>query len=172
MKFFLMTFLMISSLSSFAGVKEDIEALGKLAMGSRAETVYGKSAEELFEKWTQVDRQEFVFKETKDMNDGDEVDVGFTSLASAIHMGTFAEDHYAELLEEMDDNEAKKTKARIQKLKISWAPLIKKLQDSGVQFAYSSGGPGYCGVTFIQLIVIDVKNQKVYSISLSVGGEC
>jgi hypothetical protein len=172
MKFLIVTVLMIGSLSSFAGVKEDVLALGKLAMGSRSETIKGKTAEEMFENWSQVDRAEFVYKETKDMNDGDEVDVGFTSVKSAIIMGSFAEDHYSENLDQMEDAEVKKVKASIQKLKIGWSPLILNLQKAGVQFAYSSGGPGYCGVTFIQLVIIDVKAQQIHTIHLSAGGPC
>lgn len=72
MKSFFLILLLMTSLSSHAGVKEDVVSLGKLAFGTRTETVLGKSAEAMFGKWIEYDRKEFVTKEIDEMNDGDE----------------------------------------------------------------------------------------------------
>lgn len=37
-----------------------------------------------------------------------------------------------------------------------------KLHHQGVKFAYTELGPGYCGRNFVELIIIDTKEQKIY----------
>lgn len=157
--------------ASFAGVKEDVQALGKLAFGFNIETVIGKNAEAMFKAFLE-DGEELVYKEASDMENGDEVDEGFTSMKSAMEMGGFAEAVYEEKLEQTDDQERATLLRELKALKVGWNPLIQKLQKQGVKFGYTGHGPGYCGVSFVELIIIDEKEQKVYEVYLSESGEC
>lgn len=163
------------SAASFAGVKEDVAALGKLAFGHSEQTVKGKTAEAIFKRWLEVTNGEtdgMVYKEIKDMDYGDEVDEGFTSTKSAIAMGGFAMSHLEEAMEHVDGAELKKLKAELATLKKGWRAQIEKLAAQGVKFGYTGWGPGYCGVSFIELIVVDPKEQKIYEVYLSRGGQC
>lgn len=102
----------------------------------------------------------------------DEVEEGFTSLKSAIEMGSFAEGVYEEQMEGAEGKDLAKLKKEIAALKRGWAPMINKLGKQGVKFGYTGHGPGYCGVSFVELIIVDQKEQKVYEVYLSGGGEC
>ncbi len=158
-----LSFILAMSLtaSAFAGVKEDVTALGKLAFGSDVTNAKGKNAAAMFKNFL-GEGEELVYKEIAEMEYGDEVDEGFTSVKSAIDMGGFAESVYEER------NELKKMNA----LNRGWAPIINKLHKQGVKFGYTGHGPGYCGVSFVELIIIDEKEQKVYEVYLSESGEC
>ncbi len=168
--------------SSFAAprtVKDDVKALGQLAMGSDENSVKGKNAKEILENYIMDvtgDDEGLVFKEIEDMAYGDEVDEGFTSTRSAIAMSGFAESSLEELLEGLDeDSDAqriKDIKANIYDLNHKWAPIIKRLERQGVKFGYTGHGPGYCGISFVELLIIDEKEQKVYQVYLSEGGPC
>ncbi|MES2525952.1 MAG: hypothetical protein V4598_02650 [Bdellovibrionota bacterium] len=157
--------------SAFAGVKEDVTALGKLAFGSDVTSVKGKNAEAIFKNFLE-DGEELVNKEYADMDYGDEVDEGFTSLKSAIAMGGFAEGMYEEKLEQTEEQDRASLLRELNALKRGWSPLINKLHKQGVKFGYTGHGPGYCGVSFVELIIIDEKEQKVYEVYLSESGEC
>lgn len=171
MKFLSFILAMSLTASAFAGVKEDVQALGQLAFGSNEYKVKGKTAEAIFKNFLQED-EELVNKEAKDMDWSDEVDEGFTSLSSAIEMGGFAEGVYEEQMEGAEGAELAKLKKDLTALKKGWAPLINKLDKQGVKFGYTGHGPGYCGVSFVELIIVDEKEQKVYEVYLSAGGEC
>ncbi|MBY0515413.1 MAG: hypothetical protein K2P81_00790 [Bacteriovoracaceae bacterium] len=157
--------------SAIASVAQDVKALGNLAFGSDVTAVKGKDAKEIFEAFLN-EGEELVFKEIDDMDYGDEIDEGFTSLQSAKRMGEFAEGVYEEQLEQAEDADRRALEATRLSLKRGWAGLINKLHQQGVQFGYTGHGPGYCGVSFIELIIIDAKAQKVYEVYLSQGGEC
>lgn len=157
--------------SAFAGVKEDVAALGKLAFGTSSLPSKGKTAEELF-KYFAADDEELVYKEAKDMDWSDEVEEGFTSMKSAIEMGTFAEGVYEEKMEGLEGAELAEAKKDLAALRKGWAPLIQKLGKQGVKFGYTGHGPGYCGVSFVELIIVDEKAHTVYEVYLSEGGQC
>ena len=159
------------TVSAFAGVKEDVAALGKLAFGSDVHSVKGKTAEAIFKNYLE-DGEELVNKEYSDMEYNDEVDEGFTSLKSAINMGGFAEGVIEEWLEQTDEPSRAKFTRQLNALKNGWAPLIQKLHKQGVKFGYTGHGPGYCGISFVELIIVDEKEQKLYEVYLSESGEC
>ncbi|QDK41431.1 hypothetical protein DOM21_08170 [Bacteriovorax stolpii] len=169
--------------SSFAGtartVNADVKALGQLAMGWEEHSVKGKNAEEILKNYVEEnygEERELVFKEYSDMAYGDEIDEGFTSTKSAILMSAFAESALEEMLEGLDESseaeKIKEIKANIYDLNHSWAPVIKRLERQGVKFGYSGNGPGYCGISFVELLIVDEKEQKVYEVYLSEGGSC
>lgn len=167
--------------SAFAAtrtVKEDVLTLGQLAMGWDEHSVVGKNATEILKAYVSEysGEDDLVFKEIDDMAYGDEVDEGFTSTKSAMAMSGFAESALEELLEGLDEeSEAeriKDIKANIYDLNHKWAPVIKRLERQGVKFGYTGWGPGYCGISFVELLIIDEKEQKVYEVYLSEGGAC
>lgn len=161
--------------TSFAGVKEDVLALGKLAMGFDSHSVKGRTAEKLFTNFLTKEygeADELVFKEIDEMDYGDEVDEGFTSLASAKAMSGFAESALEEKMEGLDGSELAQAKKEFALLKKNWGKLIEKLSKQGVKFGYTGNGPGYCGVSFVELIIVDVEGQTVYTVYLSESGEC
>ncbi len=159
-------------------VRENVIALSDIGMGYGETKVKGKTAEEIFKNFLAKngDGEELVYKEIKDMDFGDEVDEGFTSVQSAKEMSGFIESVIEEKIEGLDKvDDAKKIlelKGQIYDLNRGWAQLIKNLDRQGVKFGYTGWGPGYCGVSFIELIIIDVKEQKVYELYLSEGGSC
>ncbi len=159
------------TVTAFAGVKEDVAALGKLAFGSDVTSVKGKNAEAIFKNFLN-EGEELVNKEYADMDYGDEIDEGFTSLKSAISMGGFAEAAYEEKLEQTETEQQAAILRELNALKRGWSPIINKLSKQGVKFGYTGHGPGYCGVSFVELIIIDEKDQKVYEVYLSESGEC
>lgn len=169
--------------SAFAAtrtVSADVQTLGQMAMGSEEHSVKGKNATEMLKSFVEEmngeDEDGLVFKEIEDMAYGDEVDEGFTSTRSAIDMAGFAESSLEELLEGLDEeSEAqriKDIKANIYDLNHKWAPVIKRLERQGVKFGYTGWGPGYCGISFVELLIIDEKEQKVYEVYLSESGPC
>ena len=162
---------MTFTVSAFAGVKEDVAALGNLAFGYNVESVKGKNAVAIFKNFLE-DGEELVYKEASEMDYGDEIYEGFTSLKSAIEMGGFAESVYEERLEQDDDQARASILRELKALQRGWSPLIQKLHKQGVKFGYTGNGPGYCGVSFVELIIIDVKEQKLYEVYLSESGEC
>jgi hypothetical protein len=171
MKFLSFAFAILITNSAFAGVAQDVATLGKLAFGFGVTTVQGKDAEEMFKAFLE-DGEELVFKEMGDMDWSDEIEEGFTSLASARRMSGFAEGVYEEKMEYAEDSERTKIERELAALKRGWVPMINKLHQQGVKFGYTGHGPGYCGVSFIELIIIDAKAKKVYQVYLSEGGEC
>jgi hypothetical protein len=163
--------------SSFASIETDVAKLEKIAMGSSVETAAGKNAEEIllnfYKKEYGDEDLKLVAKEFDEMAYGDEVDQGLTSFISAKKMGTFAVDAFEERLEGMEDKaEIAEVKIHIRNLKTQWADLITSLNNQGAKFGYSGDGPGYCGVSFIKLIIIDEKTGRLYSIYLSESGTC
>lgn len=167
--------LLISNLS-FASIATDVQKLGDMAMGSSAGTYFkGKTAEEVLKAYfmEQTGEDVLVNKEIEAMEYGDEVEEGFTSTRSAKLMGGFAEGAYKDYMEGMEDQaEVTKIKAKLYDLSHNWSPLIDRLAKSGARFAYSGSGPGYCGVSFIQLLVVDPKENKIYEVYLSESGTC
>lgn len=167
--------LLITNLS-FASIASDVQKLGTMAMGSSEGEVFkGKNAEEVLKAYfmKQTGEDELVNKEIEDMAFGDEVDEGFTSTRSAKLMSGFALETYRESLEGIEDKvEQAKIKAKMFDLTHQWSPLIERIAKSGGRFAYNGSGPGYCGVSFIQLLVVDPKEKKVYEVYLSLSGEC
>lgn len=178
----LITFGLVISLnlsSAFAGVREDVLRLGDLAMGVTEHKVAGKNAEKIFKNYLEKEYGEdtdLVFKEIDDMAYGDEVDEGFTSTKSAIAMRGFAESYLTDLIDGLDSDENRQqiqeAKAKVYDLNRNWAPIIKRLEKSGAKFGYTGNGPGYCGVSFVELIIIDEKEQKLYEVYLSESGSC
>ena len=81
---------------------------------------------------------------------------------------------YEEVIENLESNdpEALKLKGKVYDLQKNWAPVIKKLANLGAKFGYDGHGPGYCGVSFVRLLVIDPKTNIVYPIYLSESGPC
>ena len=171
----------LMTVSAIAAVKEDVIQLASLAMGHRVNVARGKTHQEVLTHFFEAEtgEAEMTFKEFGDMDYGDEVDYGFTSTASAIKMGDFAIgfleeqiQNYEDMGDEADQRRVKEMKAQIFDIEKKWAGLIKKLEKQGVKFGYSGFGPGYCGVSFVELLIIDEKEDKVYEVFLSESGEC
>lgn len=169
--------------NAIAGVKEDVAQLAKLAHGSDVHSIKGKTAESIFMNWLEKEYGEdeervLKFKEIEEMAYGDEVYEGFTSTRSAMEMKDFAISPLEERIEDYEhmgeesEVDLEATKAQIYDLNKKWSPIIKRLEKQGAKFGYTGNGPGYCGISFVELIVIDPKEQKVYEVYLSTGGEC
>lgn len=172
--------LLTFSLNTFAKTSEieaQVTKLGDLAYGYDVFHVGGKTAEEILQNFSMHEYGEvskLVHKEVQDIAWGDEVDMGTTSANSANAMSEFMISQSEESLENYDDTdpEAAKIKAQIQKVKKEWPGVIRVLAKAGAQFGYTGNGPGYCGVTFATLLVIDTTTGTVYQIYLSQSGEC
>lgn len=170
------------SAQTFASVASDVELLGKLAMGTNVQSIKGKNAESIFMNWLEKEYGEdedrkLVFKEIEDMAYGDEVDEGFTSTRSALKMNEFAIGALTESVDDLENEddkepEIKELKVKVFDLQHKWSPIIKRLERQGVKFGYTGNGPGYCGVSFVEMIIVDPKEQKVYEVYLSTSGEC
>ncbi|NOT77909.1 MAG: hypothetical protein HOP07_02760 [Bacteriovoracaceae bacterium] len=163
--------------------KSNIEALASLSMGYSEQKVPGKSAKEIFINFLndfdgEGEDRKLTYKEIEDMDYGDEIEEGFTSSKSAQAMGEFASGFLADKLEgleyepEVNKVEIQAIKAQMNGLELKWAPMIKRLEQLGAKFAYTGHGPGYCGVSFVELIIIDEKEQKVYEVYLSRSEDC
>lgn len=160
---------------------EDVQKLGGLAFGAELVPVKGGvNAESILKnlvaEYTGDEDEKLVFKEIEEMSDGDETNEGLTSLRSAKKMTEFAESHIEEQLENLDrQDDAQKIlelKAKIYDLQTQWPSLVERLSKKGAKFGYTGWGPGYCGVSFIEMIIIDEKEQKLYKVYLSESGEC
>lgn len=182
MKAIKVTLITLSLLTNFAfaGIAEEVNKLSSLAMGNdQVQVKKSKSLDDLFKNFAEVeygefDAEYFEFKEIDAMSFGDEVNFGFTSTKSAIEMGGFAESQYEEVIENLESNdpEALKLKGKVYDLQKKWAPVVKRLANLGAKFGYDGHGPGYCGVSFVRLLVIDPKTNIVYPIYLSESGPC
>ncbi|WP_413613152.1 hypothetical protein [Bdellovibrio sp. HCB-110] len=169
------------SLNAFAkktsAIETQVEALGKLGYGYDVFHVGGKTAEEILQNFSQHEYgevEELVHKEVEEIAWGDEVDMGTTSARSANAMSGFMIADTEDSLEHFDDTdpEVVQMKARIKKVKKEWPVVIRLLDKAGAQFGYTGNGPGYCGISFATLLVIDTATGTVYQIYLSAGGEC
>ncbi len=177
MKTLITTFL-ICSLSfnqADASIATDVAQLSALAFGENITRVNGRNADEILKNYMiqETGDEDIVLttKEVEDMAFGDEIDQGYTTLRSAKLMGEFAE---SQLVEQLESGEGSGTKIKnqINNIKKFWPSLITRLAQQGARFAYSGNGSGYCGVSFIKLIVIDPKTGRVYDIYLSQSGTC
>lgn len=171
-----LSFVMSTAFAGVADVQKEVSLLGKLAMGSSEYTVSGSTAKEIMDNLQEQqygEAEELVNKEFADMNQGDETNAGFTSSKSAQKMNAFAIGVLEEQMEnDLPASQVNSIKAKISDLNKDWATSIKRLEHLGVKFAYSGNGPGYCGMTFIKLIIIDENNHKAYDVYLSTSDEC
>ncbi len=169
--------------TSFASVASDVKILANLAMESNVQSVKGKNSEQMLLNWLEKvygedEERVLKFKEIEEMAYGDEVFEGFTSTRSAMKMNEFAISSMVENIEDLEHMgdeahaELQAVKAKVYDLKYKWAPVIKRLEKQGVKFGYTGNGPGYCGVSFVEMLVIDPKEQKIYQVYLSRSGEC
>lgn len=169
--------------SVYANVASDVEMLGKLAFGVDEHSLKGKNAETLLTNWLEKEygedeERKLVFKEIESMAYGDETNEGFTSTRSAIEMKDFAIsklDEDIEDYEHMSDEyqfDLNAAKAKIYDLNKNWGKVIKRLEKQGVKFGYTGNGPGYCGISFVELLIIDPKDEKVYEVYLSESEDC
>lgn len=163
------------TISAFGAIKDDVKTLGDLAMGSDSYTAKGRTPEALMKNWFKTewgDSFKLVFKEIGQMTYGDETEQGLTSVESAVAMMAFPEGILLEAIHESEGEERKELRKRLNELRKNWAPHIRKLHQQGAVFGYTGFGPGYCGVTFVELIILDVKEQKLYRVYLSESGSC
>ncbi len=175
----LILFLIIIPSLTFASVKGDVAMLGAIGLGSsKAEKVSGKTSKEMWrnyfiKKMGEDDLERFAFKEIDEMSFGDEIDYGPTSVLSAKKMNSFIEGVLEERLENVESKiEETKIKNKIIEVNSKWSPLIEKLKTQGVLFGYDGHGPGYCGISFVELLILDPKTQEIYEVYLSESGEC
>lgn len=173
------SFTMSSAMAAPRTVRDNVIALSQLGNGYSEQKFAGKNAAEIFENFLVKETGEFeglVNKEIDEMAYGDEIDEGFTSTKSAMEMSSFLESMLEERLEGLDSVEdAQKIleiKGQIYDLNHGWAKIIKNLDRQGVKFGYTGFGPGYCGISFVEMIIIDSSEQKVYEVYLSEGGSC
>jgi hypothetical protein len=71
----------------------------------------------------------------------------------------------------LDDDNEDAQKKRNAKMKLG-NQLIKELSKMGAKFGFSDSASGYCGLSFVGLLVIDEKTGKVYEIALTNSGSC
>jgi len=159
------------SIGALAGIREDVAALGKLAFGYKVSSVKGNTPESMLNHWLSS-QDDLVFKEVSHMSYGDESDTGLTSLDSASLMVRFAAGALEEKLYFGSEIEKLEIKKSINRLRKNWYPLLKRISSQGGKFGYSGRGPGQCGMSFLELIVIDQKEQKLYEVYLSESSHC
>lgn len=180
MKSLITTFIICSLTfsNSEASVATDVAQLGNLAFGSNVTKIAGRNSTEILRNYiiNETGDPEIVLttKEVEAMAFGDEVDQGFTSFRSAKLMGAFAEGQLSDQLDGGGETPAQvaQIKSHLYNLKTYWEPLVERLARQGVSFAYNGNGPGYCGVSFIKLIIIDPATGRVYDVYLSQSGSC
>jgi hypothetical protein len=176
MKFLTFLVAFILSASASAGVKEEVIALGKLALGVKVHSARGKTPESLFKNYLKKatgEERELIFKEVGQMSHVDETHEGMTSLASAITMAGFVSSDLKDELRDLNDPKKEtEIKKRLKSFDKNWEVLIIKLHQQAVKFGYTGQGPGYCGINFVELIVIDTKDQKIYEVYLSRFEDC
>jgi hypothetical protein len=174
----LISFTLLTNLA-FADISSEIKQLADLAFGYDVVQVKkSKNADDLFKnfaikEYSEFDQDRFHNKEIEEMSFGDEIDFGFTSVKSATAMGEFAEGQIIDRLEGVDDPQEKvELKAKIYDLKTMWKPSILRLARLGVKFGYDGNGPGYCGVSFVRILILDPATNQVYTVYLSESGPC
>ncbi|GIL18682.1 MAG: hypothetical protein BroJett040_24330 [Oligoflexia bacterium] len=190
MKTLIVTLAMMVQLSANAMTKAEaaqliqaqVQKLGKIAYGFDVQTVKGKNAHEMLINFVAKDQGEkpadvqLVNKEAKDIAFGDEIETGFTSMKSAIELIGNAESDLEQYVDdsglEPQDPQLRQKRAKLKLMKTQWAPAIMAMRGTNVQFGYDGHGPGYCGVSFVRLLVIDPNSQKIYFVYLSQSGEC
>lgn len=174
----LFTFSLNAFAKSTSALEAQVEKLGKLGYGYDVFHVGGKTAEEILKNFSIQEYGEesrLVHKEVNEIAWGDEVDMGTTSANSAIGMADFMVSEIEEFIQGYNDNTASdviKAKAQLKAIKKDWPSTIRILATVGAQFGYTGNGPGYCGISFATLLVIDTATGTVYQIYLSQGGTC
>ena len=175
--------LLFISLTSQAGtrsaeIESQVKALAQLGYGYTSYSAKGTTAQELVTSFLQGyyhdGELETGYKEYSEMSWGDEVEQGLTSIASALQMKYFVIQWIESMVEDLDASEPEVLKAQklVERVNRLWNPTIKSLAKSGAQFGFTGHGPGFCGISFITLLVIDVDAGVVYDVNLSEGGPC
>lgn len=190
MKHILLTLIFLQQTAAFAMsrseaatiIKTQSEKLGALAYGLEIETAKGRNAQEIllnFVAKNEGDRPEnirLVTKEIQQISYSDEVDTGFTSAKSATAMSEYVIGNLQQFIDdpgvEKNDPQVRQAKAKLKVIQAQWAPAILALKGTGAEFAYDGHGPGYCGVSFVRLLIVDPNTQRIYIVSLSEPGEC
>lgn len=190
MKTLFFTLLMTGQITVFAMTTKEASQtiatqatqLGKIAYGVEVHKVKGKSAREMFKQFLAQDTGEnfkdiqLVDKEANQIEFGDETDEGFTSMKSAIQLISAPIYELEQFVDdsglEPADPKLRQKRLQLKLMRTKWAPAILAMIGTGVEFAYDGHGPGYCGVSFVRLFVIDPHSKTIYIINLSEGGQC
>lgn len=175
MKAIIALIFILSSFPSVAEVRRDVQKLGRLAMGYKQHRITGKDAHQILAKYFEMTSGDPVItnKEFFEMINGDEVDHGFTSVESAKLMKDFALSTLEEKLSLAPDEDLrKKLNSKWNGLNRNWDAVIDSLHSRGVQFGYSGNGPGSCGMSYVELLIIDASDQKLYEVFLSEASQC
>lgn len=165
----------LTSFSAMADVRRDVQKLGRLAMGYKQHKITGKDARQILAKYFEMTSGDPVItnKEFFEMINGDEVDHGFTSLESAKLMKDFALSALEEKISLAPDEELrKKIHSKWSALGRNWDSVIDSLHTKGVKFGYAGNGPGSCGMSYVELLIIDSADQKLYEVYLSEVSQC
>lgn len=173
----LVSFNAFAKTTSSQTIETQVKKLAALGYGYEAIHVGGKTVDEILKNYSdkELGGDAPVYKEFPDISWSDEVDMGPTSTLSAIRLATYMEETIEETLAGYDDvtnPDYIKIKAQLEAINREWTGTIQILATVGAQFGYTGNGPGYCGVSFATLLVIDTATGTVYQIFLSDSGEC
>ncbi len=161
-------------------IKKQVEALAQAGYGFDTYKVGGATVEQIILNY---EKQELSYegedlvvtpKEFDTIAWSDEAGVGTTSAKTASDLSSYMISDLNEYLQNVDDtdSEYKEKTAQIKEIKASWGKAINLLTIAGAKFGYTGNGPGYCGVSFVTLLVIDVETGTVYQIYMSASGVC
>ncbi len=141
--------------------------IGDTAYGVQVHKVNGATAEEMVRNLADQngsDPADFkVMATSDDLEFADQVGWGTID-------ATTARDLYSWMDEKFDAN-GDEIPGRNQDLENADAAIL-GLGEGGLEFGYTDGSSSCCGVSFMGLLIVDVKNGVIYEISLTDSGPC
>lgn len=184
MRPFILTATLFFSLTSFSAPYGDIvnrsikrepvltlvQKMGQVAYGYSTDNLAGLSEKEMIKNFFKGFDQ-IVFDQNKVVF-GDEVTVGTLSakgLESLLNQFAM-EDHFRDPEADPEQN-SQRSKYTAEEAEALIRKAVNALKPYGVTFGYTSSG-GYCGVSFVGLVVFDFKTKKAYTITLAPSGPC
>lgn len=147
-------------------IERKVNVLGNIAYGYQTHKVKGKNAEDMVLKLYLENRGEKenfqANSKYEDLSFSDQVGWGTIDTDTAGNL-------YSNTQGRQDDNGEEKDNS--DQLKVGFK-IIDELGKMGMKFGYTDASSGYCGVSFMGLLVVDEENETIYEISLTDSGAC
>ena len=149
-------------------VSRKVGVLGKIAYGANVHVIKGKDAVEMIKALAiqngedAGDVQIQIDLPEKEIAFGDMI--GWGTLQPSVAVKLF-------LSQQHTDKEGQETSLSDKQVALATA-LIEELAKMGMKFGYTPGSSGYCGISFMGLLIVDEKNSVIYELPLTDSGSC
>lgn len=153
-------------------VARKVDILANVAFGVRVENVKAKNAEEMIIKLAMArngDSKKDVRKNFHRNLKKEEI-----SFSDMVGWGTMKLDAASALWNSQETHKNNKTGEEKDNSRglVVGDQILNELDKAGLSFGFTDGSSGYCGVSFMGLLIVDKDSETVYEIALSDSDSC